>query len=84
MTPGTITTVSAGTRQGIYRPQVRLYYHHTKHGILFETLTMPLQCKSRKRAIEVAKEWIKTPDFEERLEFVKERIASNPDNTLQT
>ena len=82
MTPGTITPVSAGTKQGVFRPQVRVYYHHARHGICFETLTKPLRCRSRARAVSLAKEWINSPDFSEVLSDAFARISANPDNKV--
>lgn len=83
MTPGTITPVSAGTKQGVYRPQVRVYYHNKRYGILFETLTKPLRCKSRDRAVSIAKEWIKSPEFPNILSGAFARISANPDNKVE-
>jgi len=82
MTPGTITAVSAGTLQGVYRPQVRIYYHNDKYGILFVTLTKPLRCRSRAKAIARAKEWMKTDEFEALLREEKEKILSDGRNSL--
>jgi len=82
MTPGSITAVSAGTMQGIYRPQVRVYYHNDKYGILFATLTKPLRCRSRARAIARAKEWMKTDDFANLLDAEKAKILSQTGNTI--
>lgn len=82
MTPGKITPVSAGTLQGVFRPQARIYYKNARHGILFETLTKPLRCRSRKRAVDLAREWIKTPEFTAEAAAVRARIASNPDNEI--
>jgi len=82
MTPGTITAVSAGTMQGIYRPQVRVYYHNDKYGILFSTLTKPLRCRSRARAVARAKEWMKTDEFASLLDGEKAKIMSQGGNTI--
>lgn len=82
MTPGTITPVSAGTLQGIFRPQARIYYRNERHGVLFETLTKPLRCRSRKRAVQLAREWIKTPEFAAELDAAKQRILANPENEM--
>lgn len=76
MKPGTLTAVSCGSLQGIYRPQVRVYYQNEKHGILYETLTKPLRCRSRSRAIKLAKEWMRTEEFDAVLIKTKARIAA--------
>jgi len=82
MKPGTITAVSAGTLQGVFRPQARIYYSNAKHGICCETISKKLRCRSRKRAVELAREWINTPEFAAELEVVKNRIAANPENQI--
>ena len=82
MTPGTITFVSAGSRQGVYRPQVRLYYHNARHGICFETMTRPIRCRSRDRAINLAKDWAKTVEFDAMIKAARQHIASNPENQV--
>ena len=82
MMPETITAVSAGTKQGFYRPQVRVYYHNDKYGILFVTLTKPLRCRSRARAIARAKEWMKTDQFANLLDDEKAKISAQTENTI--
>lgn len=82
MNPGTLTTVSAGSLQGIYRPQVRFYYHNARHGLLFQTFTKPLRCRSRARAITLAKEWMRTGEFAAILSEAKDRIGADPENTI--
>ena len=82
MKPGTITTVSAGTLQGIYRPQVRIYYRNATYGVLFETLEKRIRCRSRKRAIQLAKEWMKDPSGIEAISEAKAQIVSNQENSL--
>lgn len=82
MQPGTITAVSASSLQGAYRPQARIYYHHTRHGVCYLTLTKPLRCRSRARAVSLAREWINSPEFESLAKEARDRIAANPDNTI--
>ena len=82
MKPGAITAVSAGTLQGVYRPQVRVYYRNARYGILYETLEKRIRCRSRKRAIQLAKDWMKEPDGIEAISEAKARIVSNPENSL--
>jgi len=82
MKPGKVTAVSSGTLQGVYRPQARVYYYNARHGILFETLTKKVRCRSRARAVQLAKEWIKTPDFSDEMDAVKQRILSNLENQV--
>ena len=82
MKPGKITAVSAGSLQGVYRPQARIYYHNARHGILCETLTKPIRCRSRSRAIELAKQWMQTPEFAAEIDAVRVRISANPENQL--
>ena len=82
MNPGKITFVSAGTLQGVYRPQVRVYYRNDRHGILFETIEKRIRCRSRKRAIELAKQWANEPDGIEAINQIKARITRNPENSL--
>ena len=82
MKPGQITCVSAGTLQGVYRPQVRVYYRNARHGILFEMIEKPIRCRSRKRAIELAQQWINEPDGIEAINETKARIVSNEENSL--
>ena len=82
MKPGTVTAVSCGSLQGIYRPQVRFYYHNERHGILFKTMTKPHRCRSRARAITLAKEWMRTQEFKAVLSETKARIAANKENTI--
>lgn len=82
MKPGKISPVSAGTLQGVYRPQARVYYHNARHGILFETLTKPLRCRSRKRAVELARDWIESAEFATEVVALKERILANPENSF--
>ena len=75
MKHGTVTPVSCGTLQGIYRPQVRVYYETGRHGILFETLTKSLRCRSRKRAVQLAREWIKTDECRAQIAAVLRRVS---------
>ena len=82
MKPGKITFVSAGTLQGVYRPQVRVYYHNARYGILYETVEKRIRCRSRKRAIQLAKDWMKEPDGIVAISEAKARITSNPENSL--
>ena len=82
MEPGTITAVSFGTLQGVYRPQARVYYRNAKYGVCFETITKPLRCKSRAIAVKLAKEWIKTEEFDTLLNGVLLKISENPDNEV--
>lgn len=82
MTPGKLTPVSAGTLQGVFRPQVRFYYHNARHGICFETITKPLRCRSRARAVKLAKEWMETEEFNAALNEVKARVLSHEGNSF--
>ncbi len=82
MKPGTITVTSWGTRQGIFRPMMRVYYSHARHGILFEEIQKPLRCRDRSAAIKTGREWRKSEDGIEALRALFVRIASNPDNTI--
>ena len=82
MKPGTVTVVSAGTKQGIFRPQLRLYYQNKRHGTVFETLTKPYRCRTRARAIELGREWRESPEGKEAIALLIERLSSDPDNIL--
>ena len=83
MKPGTVTAVSAGTKQGIYRPQLRVYYHNARHGVLFQTLEKRIRCGSRKRAIQLAKEWMASPEGIDAIKVAKAVICENSENTLK-
>jgi len=82
MRPGQITAVSAGSLQGVYRPQARIYYRNARYGVLFETLTKPVRCRKRSRAIQLAREWIKTPEFLAEVDAIRGRLAANPENEI--
>ena len=83
MTPGQITITSAGTFPGpVFRPTMRVYYEHARHGVLFEEVVKPLRCRSRKRAIEVGREWRKSDDGLEALRDLFARIAASSENTI--
>lgn len=71
-----------GTLQGVFRPQMRVYYHNDRHGLLFETLTKPIRCRSRKRAIALAKEWKASPEGIAEIDAAMKRITSNTENTI--
>jgi len=79
---GQITAVSAGTLQQVFRPQIRVYYHNERYGVLCETLTKPLRCRSRKRAVELAKLWIKSDDGQRAIKQKQYEIAANPENRI--
>lgn len=81
--PGQITAVSAGTLQQVFRPQIRIYYHNEKYGILCETLEKPLRCRSRKRAVELAKIWIGSEDGQRAIKQKQYEIAANPENRIK-
>jgi hypothetical protein len=82
MKAGAVTPVSAGTLQGAYRPQLRVYYHNAKYGILFQTLEKRIRCKSRKRAIQLAKEWMSSAEGATEIANAQAKIAENPENLL--
>ena len=80
--PGKITVTSYGTMQGVFRPTMRAYYHNERHGILFEEITKPIRCRSRKRAVELGKVWRKSPEGVEVLRKIFDLIASRAGNTI--
>jgi hypothetical protein len=80
--PGQVTAVSAGTLQGVYRPQVRVYYHNKRFGVLFETITKKVRCRSRVRAIQLAKEWIRSAEGTAAIDEAKARILANSENSV--
>ncbi len=82
MKPGQITVTSFGTLQGVFRPTIRVYFEHPRHGILFDETTKTIRCRSRKRAIVLGREWRKSPEGKDAIALVFARIASNPDNTI--
>ena len=78
-----MSAVSAGTLQGVFRPQVRVYYSNSKYGLLYETLTKRIKCRSRARAIQLAKEWMRSEEFSPVLDEAIQRITSNPENRIE-
>jgi hypothetical protein len=79
---GQITAVSCGSLQGIYNPQIRVYYTNAKYGLLCETLTHPARCRTRGRAVARAKIWIKSEEGQLAITRMQAMLAENPQNTL--
>lgn len=58
---GDNTIGAFGTRQGVYTPQLRMYWESEKHGILCDVfdLTFLGKTRDRKKALRRGREWLK-------------------------
>ena len=77
--PGDNTIGAFGTLQGIYTPQLRMYFHNEKYGLMCDVIDLSFlgKTRDRKEALRRGKAWIKLSGSNLRIKAASDLIRKS-------